>query len=182
MAKSKANTKVTARGTAVKGSRKGSAEPAAAMADNPAEPAPGRARGTKQALVLGLLQRKHGASLAELVAATSWLPHRPGRRSRAFGRAATISRRRSGIRARRLTGSSPPAWLARARPPDHGGHRQPNRCHRERDRASARSRPRRPAGALAQPDREGGAVESAEKPAATGARLSGPGSRARRPR
>ena len=75
MAKSKANTKVTARGTAVKGSRKGSAEPAAAMADNPAEPAPGRARGTKQALVLGLLQRKHGASLAELVAATSWLPH-----------------------------------------------------------------------------------------------------------
>ena len=75
MAKTKANTKVTARGTAVKGSRKGSAEPAAAMADNPAEPAPGRARGTKQALVLGLLQRKHGASLAELVAATSWLPH-----------------------------------------------------------------------------------------------------------
>ena len=34
-----------------------------------------RARETKQALVLGLLRRKQGASLAELVAATSWLPH-----------------------------------------------------------------------------------------------------------
>jgi len=29
---------------------------------------------TKQALVLGLLQRKQGASLAELVEATGWLP------------------------------------------------------------------------------------------------------------
>ena len=74
MAKSKSSTKVTARRTAAKGSRKGPAEPAAAVADN-AAPAPGRARETKQALVLGLLQRKQGASLAELVAATSWLPH-----------------------------------------------------------------------------------------------------------
>ena len=30
---------------------------------------------TKQARVLGLLQREQGASLAELVAATGWLPH-----------------------------------------------------------------------------------------------------------
>jgi hypothetical protein len=76
-AKSKSNTKVTARGTAAKGrSRKGPAEPAAAVVDNPpAAPATDRARGTKQALVLGLLQRKQGASLAELIAATSWLPH-----------------------------------------------------------------------------------------------------------
>src|SRR5215208_6868256 len=74
MAKSKSSTKVTARRTAAKGSRKGPVEPAAAVADN-AAPAPDRARETKRALVLGLLQRKQGASLAELIAATSWLPH-----------------------------------------------------------------------------------------------------------
>ena len=75
-AKSKSSTKVTARGTAAKGrSRKGPAEPAAAADNPPAAPATGRARETKQALVLGLLQRKQGASLAELVAATGWLPH-----------------------------------------------------------------------------------------------------------
>ena len=34
-----------------------------------------RASGTKQALVLGLLQRNDGASIAELVEATGWLPH-----------------------------------------------------------------------------------------------------------
>ena len=77
MAKSKSRTKVTARRTAAKGrSRKGPAEPAAAVADNPpAARATERGSGTKQAIVLGLLQRKQGASLAELVAATSWLPH-----------------------------------------------------------------------------------------------------------
>ncbi len=75
-AKSKSSTKVTARGTAAKGSRKGPTAPAAAVADNPpAAPAPDRARQTKQALVVGLLQWKQGASLAELVAATGWLPH-----------------------------------------------------------------------------------------------------------
>ncbi len=45
------------------------------MDNPPAAPAPDRARETKQALVVVLLQRKQGASLAELVAATSWLPH-----------------------------------------------------------------------------------------------------------
>ena len=30
---------------------------------------------TKQALILGLLQRQEGATLADLVAATGWLPH-----------------------------------------------------------------------------------------------------------
>ena len=36
----------------------------------------GPARGpTKQAIVIGLLQRQEGASLADLVAATGWLPH-----------------------------------------------------------------------------------------------------------
>jgi len=38
-----------------------------------AEPAPARA--TKQALIIGLLQRQEGATLADLVAATGWLPH-----------------------------------------------------------------------------------------------------------
>jgi Protein of unknown function (DUF3489) len=31
--------------------------------------------GTKTARVIGLLQRDHGATLAELIAATDWLPH-----------------------------------------------------------------------------------------------------------
>ena len=75
MAKGKPSTKVTARRTAAKGSRKGPAEPAAAADNPPAAAATGRARETKQALVLGLLQRKQGASRAELVAATGWLPH-----------------------------------------------------------------------------------------------------------
>src|SRR5688572_7801679 len=46
-------------------------EPAQAVA---AAPAPVR-RPTKQAIVIGLLQRKEGATLADLVAATGWLPH-----------------------------------------------------------------------------------------------------------
>ena len=37
-----------------------------------ASPAP---KPTKQALILGLLERPEGASLADLVAATGWLPH-----------------------------------------------------------------------------------------------------------
>jgi DNA-binding transcriptional regulator PaaX len=39
-----------------------------------AEPAPARGP-TKQALIIGLLQRQEGATLADLVAATGWLPH-----------------------------------------------------------------------------------------------------------
>ena len=45
------------------------------MSENRRRAARGPARGTKQALILGLLQREEGASLAELVAATGWLPH-----------------------------------------------------------------------------------------------------------
>src|SRR6476659_5484498 len=75
MGKSKSSTKVMARRTVAKGSRKGPAEPAASVAEPPAAPATERGHGTKQALVLGLLQRKQGASLPELVAATGWLPH-----------------------------------------------------------------------------------------------------------
>jgi hypothetical protein len=43
------------------------------IAPAPAEEAPARA--TKSALVLDLLKREGGATLAELVAATGWLPH-----------------------------------------------------------------------------------------------------------
>ena len=61
-------------------------EPKAAVAvvetnaptNSPAPPSPteaGPARVTKAALVLGLLQRPEGATLAELVEATGWLPH-----------------------------------------------------------------------------------------------------------
>ena len=39
-----------------------------------ADPAPTSAR-TKQALIIGLLQRPDGATLSDLVAATGWLPH-----------------------------------------------------------------------------------------------------------
>ena len=47
------------------------AEPARTMS---AEPGPTRGP-TKQALIIGLLQRQEGATLADLVAATGWLPH-----------------------------------------------------------------------------------------------------------
>ena len=81
MAKSKSSTKVTARRTAAKGSRKGPAEPAAAVADNPpAAPATDRARGTKQALVLGLLQRKQGRASQSSSRPPAGFPTRPGRR------------------------------------------------------------------------------------------------------
>ena len=45
-------------------------------ATSPAPPAEaGPARVTKAGLVLGLLKREQGATLAELVEATGWLPH-----------------------------------------------------------------------------------------------------------
>ena len=40
----------------------------------PAEPAPARGP-TKQAVIIGLLQRQEGATLADFVAVTGWLPH-----------------------------------------------------------------------------------------------------------
>ena len=39
------------------------------------KPAPSPAPGTKTAAVIALLERESGATLAELIAATSWLPH-----------------------------------------------------------------------------------------------------------
>src|SRR3954468_11546408 len=68
MAKSKAKA-----GARPKASRREGRAPAAATA---ASALPGRsAAPTKQAAVIGLLQREGGATLADLVDATGWLAH-----------------------------------------------------------------------------------------------------------
>jgi hypothetical protein len=76
MAKSKANTTAGAR---PKASRREGRAPAAATAkaeSGAASALPGRsAAPTKQAAVIGLLQREGGATLADLVDATGWLAH-----------------------------------------------------------------------------------------------------------
>ena len=55
------------------GSSTAGATPASAAPAN--KPAPSPAPGTKTAAVIALLERESGATLAELIAATSWLPH-----------------------------------------------------------------------------------------------------------
>ena len=75
MAKSKSSTQVNAPRKAAKSAKgRGPSEPTVSASEKP-QPATNRAPGTKQALVLELLQRNEGASLAELVAATGWLAH-----------------------------------------------------------------------------------------------------------
>lgn len=77
MAKRESATKTVRSTTAFAQSRrrKAGAEAAATPARADAvEPAETRAP-TKQALIIGLLQRSEGAALADLVAATGWLPH-----------------------------------------------------------------------------------------------------------
>jgi Protein of unknown function (DUF3489) len=74
MAKIKSSTKSnTARKAAKNAKRRARAERAAEKPENVA--GTDSAPQTKQALVLGLLQRNEGASVAELVEATGWLPH-----------------------------------------------------------------------------------------------------------
>ena len=51
------------------------AKPVAAKAPPPAPPAPVKPAGGKQAQVLKLLNRKSGASLADIMDATGWLAH-----------------------------------------------------------------------------------------------------------
>ena len=48
---------------------------AAAVAAATDASAPATARATKSAAVIALLRRNEGATLAELIAATGWLPH-----------------------------------------------------------------------------------------------------------
>jgi hypothetical protein len=52
-------------------------EPSAPPPESEMEPRPSRAprAGSKQAAILALLGREEGASLADLIAATGWLPH-----------------------------------------------------------------------------------------------------------
>ena len=73
-----------------------------ARRDAPAVAAP---RGTKQALVLGLLGRGEGASVDELMSATGWLPHTTRAalsRLRSAGKALAKSTREDGRTAYRL--------------------------------------------------------------------------------
>src|SRR5215203_4598137 len=78
MAKNKASTKTGARrGAPADRTRKGAKATRSAAAEPSPLPASdaGPARATKQALIIGLLQRGAGATLDDLVAATGWLPH-----------------------------------------------------------------------------------------------------------
>jgi hypothetical protein len=77
MAKTKSNPKAAARRKApIAGSRTASSGSANAVSENPSSSVnAGRTRGTKQNLIIGLLQREEGASLGQLVEATGWLPH-----------------------------------------------------------------------------------------------------------
>ena len=83
MAKSKSNSKAAAaakkpawqRSTASRGQRAPKRrEPHGRPAREPAGAKPLHPQ-TKQALIIGLLQRESGATLDDLVAATGWLPH-----------------------------------------------------------------------------------------------------------
>src|SRR5215211_5920046 len=76
MTKTKPSTNSNARGTVAKIAKgQGPTEARVPASEKPEAGAPADgAPQTKQALVLGLLQRKQGASLGELVEATGWLP------------------------------------------------------------------------------------------------------------
>ena len=77
MAKSKSGTKVSGASKAAGGrTHKASKKPSASGPEHAAtSPAEDRPAETKQALVVRMLQRDDGASVAELAAAMSWLPH-----------------------------------------------------------------------------------------------------------
>ena len=181
MAKSKSSTKrkrpQAARDGAA-GDERSQSGPGAAetSAEDPAR------RETKQALVLALLQRHGGATQAELVSGDRLAaPHHPGGTD-----APAPERPRAGegeaghgrdlLPGRPGTADPLPQGRLKWRPTRARGLRS------RRDRASARSRPRGLAGALAQPDRKGGPGASPEDPAPAGARLPGPGRSPRRPR
>ena len=74
MAKSKSSTKVSARKSATDQRPKAPKKSAGSGAEHPAA-AEDRPAETKQALVVRMLQRDGGASVAELAAAMDWLPH-----------------------------------------------------------------------------------------------------------
>lgn len=66
--------------------------------------------GTKQGLIMSLLDRPEGASLAELIAATGWLPHTTRAalsRLRSAGHELTKSAREDGLTAYRIESPEP---------------------------------------------------------------------------
>ena len=77
MARTKSNPKAAARRKApMARGRTASSGSAEAASGTPSSSASvGRTSGTKQNLIIGLLQREQGASVPELAAATGWLPH-----------------------------------------------------------------------------------------------------------
>jgi hypothetical protein len=76
VAKSKPTTKASARQAVTDQRRKGAKKPAGSGTEHPAAASvEDRPAETKQALVVRMLQRDGGASIAELAAAMSWLPH-----------------------------------------------------------------------------------------------------------
>jgi hypothetical protein len=79
MAKSKSNSKAAAAAKKPAGQRSTAARKQRSPKRREPEREPAGAKGpgsqTKQALVIGLLQRESGATLDDLVAATGWLPH-----------------------------------------------------------------------------------------------------------
>ena len=91
MAKTKSNPKAAARRKApIARSRTGSSGSAKVMFENPSSSVnAGRTRGTKQNLIISLLQREDGASLGQLVEAAGWLPHTTRAALTACARAAT---------------------------------------------------------------------------------------------
>ena len=66
---------ITVAGLTAIGAVEGGGDRAPAAAPASTSPQPQPERQSKTALVLGLLRREGGATLAELVAATDWLPH-----------------------------------------------------------------------------------------------------------
>lgn len=83
---------------------------------------PAAPSGSKRELVLGLLGRGEGASLAELIAATGWLPHTTRAalsRLRSAGQVLLKSTRQDGCTAYRIQVSEPKprGRVARKRPP-----------------------------------------------------------------
>lgn len=86
------------------------AQPASTVVPQPDAATSPPPRGTKQRLLLDLLQRDGGATLGDLTAATSWLPHTTRAaltRLRQGGYEVTRSRREDGASAYTCTSRAP---------------------------------------------------------------------------
>ena len=117
MAKSKSSTKVTRR-SATDQSRKAAKKPAAPDAEQPAaRSAEDRPADTKQARVVGMLQRDGGATVAELAGAMGWLSHTTRAaltRLRQSGHELVKDKRDTGATAYRIPGAVRPTRSRKA--------------------------------------------------------------------